>query len=154
MSGAARKVLVMGLPGSGKTTLAAILAPRLRAVHFNADEIRARVNKDLGFTPADRIEQASRMGFLCDLALRAGHNAVADFVCPTPETRAAFGAQFVVWVDRIESGRFADTNRLFMPPRRFDMRVTSEGTPVEWAKRIAARIETMPQSAAGSTAGS
>jgi adenylylsulfate kinase len=152
MSSGAWKILIMGLPGSGKTTLASILAPRLRAIHFNADEIRARVNKDLGFTPADRVEQATRMGFLCDLALRAGHNAVADFVCPTPETRAAFGAQFVVWVDRIEAGRFADTNRIFVPPRRFDIRVSPGPSPAEWAARIVDEIKTIGQSAAGSYA--
>ena len=79
MTVAPRKVLIMGLPGSGKTTLASALAPRLRAVHFNADEVRAHIHKDLGFAIADRIEQAARMGLLCDLALRAGHSAVADF---------------------------------------------------------------------------
>ncbi len=152
MSGGAWKVLVMGLPGSGKTTLASVLAPRLRAVHFNADEMRARVNKDLGFAPADRIEQATRMGFLCDLALRAGHNAVADFICPTPETRAAFGAQFVVWIDRIEAGRFEDTNRLFVPPRRYDIRVTAGATPAEWTERIVQRLGVLSQSFTGSYA--
>jgi len=150
MTVAPRKVLIMGLPGSGKTTLASALAPRLRAVHFNADEVRAHINKDLGFAIADRIEQAARMGFLCDLALRAGHSAVADFVCPTPETRAAFGAQFVVWVDRIEAGRFADTNRLFVPPRRVHVRVTPGDAPETWADRIATQLKAPAQPAAGS----
>jgi adenylylsulfate kinase len=146
------KILIMGLPGSGKTTLASVLAPRLKAVHFNADEIRARVNKDLGFTPADRIEQAARMGFLCNLAVRAGHYAVADFVCPTPETRAAFGAHFVIWVDRIEKGRFEDTDRLFVPPRRFDLRVTPGNTPAEWTERIALTLRSPRQDVLGSYA--
>ena len=66
MTFAPKKILVMGLPGAGKTTLATALAPRLNAVHFNADAVRANLNKDLGFEPKDRIEQARRMGWLCD----------------------------------------------------------------------------------------
>ena len=57
-----RKILIMGLPGAGKTTLSKFLAPRLNAVHFNADEVRANLNKDLGFAEADRIERTRRMG--------------------------------------------------------------------------------------------
>ncbi|MCX7898852.1 MAG: hypothetical protein N2444_01965, partial [Methylocystis sp.] len=62
--------------------------------------------------------------------------AVADFVCPTEETRAAFGEAFVVWVDRIDQGRFEDTNRLFTPPTKYDVRVTSEGAPEFWADAV------------------
>src|SRR3954469_20917146 len=108
-----RKILIMGLPGAGKTTLTQALAPRLNAVVFNADEVRANINKDLGFSEADRIEHARRMGWLCDQVVRTGGVAIADFICPTPETRAAFSAggdAFVVWVNRIEQGRFEDTN--------------------------------------------
>lgn len=135
-----RKILVMGLPGSGKTTLARVLAKRLNAVHFNADEIRHNVNRDLGFGIEDRIEQARRMGWLCDQVVKTGGYVVADFICPTPETREAFGPCFVVWVDRIASGRFEDTNRLFIPPERFDVRVSSEGLPEAWAERIVAGL--------------
>ena len=59
-----RKILIMGLPGAGKTTLAHALAPRLNAVHFNADEIRREINSDLGFSEPDRVEHARRMGWL------------------------------------------------------------------------------------------
>src|SRR5256714_7492152 len=113
-----RKILIMGLPGAGKTTLSKVLVPRLNAVHFNADEVRAHVNKDLGFAEADRIEHARRMGWLCDQVVRVGCCAIADFICPTAAAREAFfsgGDAFVIWIDRIHEGAFADTNRMFVP---------------------------------------
>src|SRR4051794_34262494 len=100
-----RKILVMGLPGAGKTTLAKILAAKVNAVHLNADDVRAHVSKDLGFSEHDRIEHARRMGWLCDQVVKVGCFAIADFICPTPETRAEFmagGEAFVVWLDRIK----------------------------------------------------
>lgn len=135
-----RKILIMGLPGAGKTTLARVLAPRLGAVHFDADEVRANINKDLGFSVEDRIEQARRMGWLCDRVVEAGGFAIADFVCPLEETRRAFGPAFTVWVDRIEMGRFEDTNRLFEPPAAADVRVTADGAPEFWAEQIASAL--------------
>jgi hypothetical protein len=130
------KILIMGLPGAGKTTLTRMLAPLLKAVVFNADDVRANISKDLGFSVADRIEHARRMGWLCDRVVDAGGVAIADFVCPTPQTRSAFGADFVIWVDRIREGRFADTNRLFVPPDSYDLRVDPEGDSRFWAERI------------------
>lgn len=134
-----RKILVMGLPGAGKTTLATLLATRLSAVHFNADEVRKHINKDLGFEEGDRVEHARRMGWLCDQVVKSGATVVADFVCPTPETRRVFfenGAAFVVWVDRIQESRFDDTNRLFVPPEIYNVRVAPEGSVEYWAERI------------------
>ena len=133
-----RKILVMGLPSAGKTTLSKVLAPRLNAVHFNADEVRANVNKDLGFSEQDRIEHAWRMGWLCDQVVKVGGYAIADFICPTPAARKAFsagGEPFVIWVNRVEQGPFADTNRMFVPPERFDLRVLPDGTPEYWAEQ-------------------
>src|SRR6266545_4556820 len=72
----------MGLPGAGKTTLSKHLAPRLNAVHFNADDVRANINRDLGFSEPDRIEHARRMGWLCDQVVKVGCFAIADFICP------------------------------------------------------------------------
>ena len=138
-----RKILLMGLPGAGKTTLARALTPRLSAVHFNADEVRQHINKDLGFSEADRIEQARRMGWLCDQVVKAGGYAIADFICPTPATRAAFlegGEAFIVWLDRIKSGTYEDTNRMFVPPERFDVRIPPEGSVEHWRDEVARRV--------------
>jgi len=138
----------MGLPGSGKTTLAEALARELQCVHFNADEVRKEINKDLGFSVEDRIEQARRMGVLCDIAGRWGSVVLADFVCPTPETREAFGADFTIWIDRIKEGRFENTNKLFVPPEKYDVRITSEFDscfPANYAVEIAAQIKMLKQ---------
>lgn len=135
-----KKILIMGLPGAGKTTLARVLAQRLNAAHYNADEVRANINKDLGFSEADRLEQARRMGWLCDIVVKCGNYAIADFICPTATARKAFTAEgdaFVIWIDRIKEGRFEDTNRLFEPPATCDLRVTADGTPEYWAEQAA-----------------
>jgi cytidyltransferase-like protein len=138
-----KKILIMGLAGAGKTTLSQALAPRLNAVQFNADEVRHHVNRDLGFSPEDRIEHARRMGWLCDQVVKTGGFAIADFICPTEETRKAFlegGPAFVVWVDRIERSRYEDTNRLFEPPAAVDIRVAKENSPEYWAEQVAIRV--------------
>ena len=134
------KILIMGLPGAGKTTLATALARELSCVHFNADEIRKEINKDLGFSLADRLEHARRMGVMCDIASRYGAHVIADFVCPTPETRESFGAHFVVWVDRIKESRFEDTNKLFVPPENHDVRVGGKFGMQYYAEEIAKMI--------------
>ncbi len=139
----ARKILIMGLPGAGKTTLARALLRRVAAVHFNADAVRREISRDLGFSMPDRVEHARRMGWLCDRVVDAGVCAVADFICPTGESRDAFqadGPACIVWVDRIAAGRFEDTNRLFVPPLAYDLRVTPEGSAESWAEQVALRL--------------
>jgi len=74
------------------------LAPLLNAVVFNADAVRANLSQDLGFSHTDRTEHARRMGWLCDRVVEAGGTTIADFICPTEETRAAFGEAFTIWV--------------------------------------------------------
>ena len=132
----------MGLPGSGKTTLARALAPKLGAVHWNADAVRANINSHLGFSEADRIEQARRMGWLCDQVVAAGSWAIADFVCPTLATRAAFGPATVIWVDTIREGRFEDTNKLFVNPEpgSYYFRVDTQDCEF-WSKYIMEELD-------------
>ena len=115
------KILIMGLPGSGKTTLAVALAAKLRAVCFNADAIRQHINKDLGFSAADRVEQATRMGYLCDIVVTAGYHVIADFICPTEETRLAFGDAFIIYLDRVQSSLYQDTDAIFIPPQNANL---------------------------------
>ncbi len=136
----ARKILIMGLPGAGKTTLATALAPLLEAVLFNADAVRAGQHRDLSFSLTDRIEQARRMGVLCDGVVEQGRTAIADFICPTVQTRTAFGPAFVIFVDRIAEGRFPDTNKIFVAPERCDIHVTADGNAQDWAARIKAAL--------------
>jgi adenylylsulfate kinase-like enzyme len=138
-----KKILIMGLPGAGKTTLATELAKMLNAVHFNADEIRKEINKDLTFSIEDRIEQARRMKVLCDIVVRSGNYAIADFVCPTKEAQDVFITEdtYVVWVDRTKVGRYEDTNKLFHPPENFDMIVNDYGSPAFWALLIVDELQ-------------
>ena len=135
-----RKILIMGLPGAGNTTLAMTLAPLINAVVFNADAVRANLSRDLGFSHADRVEHARRMGWMCDRVVEAGGTVIADFICPTEETRAVFGDAFTIWLDRIPAGRFEDTNRMFVAPERVDLRVGADGTPQYWAEQALARL--------------
>ena len=112
----------MGLPGSGKTTLAEILAPMYNAVWLNADKVREEAN-DWDFSDEGRKRQALRMKTLAQEAVDNNRNVVADFVCPTPKTRDEFGADYIIWMDTIKEGRFEDTNRVFEAPENYDFRV-------------------------------
>ena len=132
-------VLIMGLPGSGKTTLAAQLAPLINAKRINADEVRKAAD-DWDFSEEGRKRQSKRMADLAKKHKQEGHYVIADFICPTPEARSLFPADYIVWVDTIKKGRFDDTNAMFVKPEKFDFHVTTQNAK-KWAFIIAEKIK-------------
>jgi len=118
-----KKILIMGLPGSGKTTLAKKLVPLYNAVWLNADEVRKEAD-DWDFSLEGRTRQADRMKTYAQKAIDDGRNVVADFICPTEQTRADFKADYIIWMDTIKEGRFDDTNKMFVQPTNYDFKVT------------------------------
>ena len=127
-------ILVMGLPGAGKTTLANELATLIKSKRLNADEIRKAAN-DWDFSEEGRIRQAKRMSDEALKLKREGNNVIADFICPTPAARSLFPADYIVWVDTIQKGRFDDTNQMFVKPEKYDFHVTSQDAQL-WAPKI------------------
>ena len=124
----------MGLPGAGKTTLANELAPMIDARRLNADEVRKDAS-DWDFSEEGRKRQAKRMASLA-LKLKDQNNyVVADFICPTPEARNLFPADYIIWVDTIREGRFDDTNKMFVKPDKYDFHVTTQDAK-NWSLKI------------------
>ena len=137
-----KRILIMGLPGAGKTTLAADIGARLlfnkKFTWFNADAIRERYN-DWDFSGEGRLRQARRMRELADKEIEQGRLAICDFVCPLPEMREIFDADITVWVDTDQEGRYKDTNKIFVPPEKYDFRVTEKDS-TKWAAIIATHL--------------
>ena len=131
----------MGLPGSGKTTLASKLVPLLKAKWINNDEVRKAAN-DWDFSEEGRIRQAKRVADIAEKFKKEGNYnyLVADYICPTPQTRKLFNPDYIVWINTIKEGRFEDTNKMFVKPEKFDFEVTTQDAE-SWAKKIAEGIK-------------
>ena len=132
-------ILVMGLPGAGKTTLANEIAPLINAKRLNADEVRKAAD-DWDFSSDGRVRQAKRMAEFSTKIKNEGHYVIADFIAPTPEARKLFPADFTIWVDTIKKGRFEDTNQMFVEPENFDFKVTTKDAK-NWAPKIVEEIK-------------
>ncbi|AHB12232.1 hypothetical protein Salvo_32 [Xylella phage Salvo] len=118
----AKRILICGLPGSGKTTLGAALARVLPATHIDGDNARSTYS-DWDFSDEGRVRQAQRMRELADTN---GGLVVASFVCPTEETREAFAPDLIVFMDTVQKSRYPDTDEMFERPQQVAVQVTAE----------------------------
>lgn len=133
------KILIMGLPGAGKTTLASYLVPLLDAAWLNADKIRLN-EKNWDFSEKGRETQAKEMLNLSNKFLKNKKIVVADFVCPTPKLRKIFNADYVIWMNTIQKSRFEDTNDMFIKPKKYNFKVDTFDAK-NWSEKIFSEIK-------------
>lgn len=127
-------ILIMGLPGNGKTTLANELKDLLpNCVWYNADMVRKQAN-DWDFSHEGRLRQAKRMKKLADESSEYDY-CLIDFICPLPVMRDIISADILIWMDTYKISTFRDTNAIFEPPAVYDYRITSWNDPV-WNKAL------------------
>ena len=137
-----KRILVMGLPGAGKTYLAQHIVDHLQAEKkkvswLNADDVRKKYN-DWDFSTEGRVRQSLRMRELADNMTECDY-VICDFVAPLVEMRNNFKADWTVWVDTIDKGRYEDTNKAFIPPEVYDFRINEQKSE-KWSEFIAAHI--------------
>lgn len=156
MHSKAKRILIMGLPGAGKTYLAQHIVDHLQDAYkinesfltpfknskikvgwLNADDVRKKYN-DWDFSVEGRIRQSHRMRELADNMTDVDF-VICDFVAPLVEMRNNFKADWTIWVDTIDKGRFEDTNKVFIPPEVYDFRVTEQNA-IKWGEFISAHI--------------
>lgn len=125
-----KKILIMGLPGAGKTFLAREIYKDLNAIWLNGDKVRNKY-KDWDFSKEGRIRQAKRMNFLSNQFVQKGKNVVMDFICPNEDSFKNLKVDFIIWVDTIKTGRWIrrhleDINPVFKKPKIYNLRVTTK----------------------------
>jgi len=130
-------ILIMGLPGSGKTNLAEKLASLLMSSNvtvnwYNADKVREHLD-DWDFSYEGRFRQAHRMKNLADSSESV--HTIIDMVAPLEEFREIINPDVLIWVDTISSGRYPDTNILFTPPKKYDIRIIDHNFD-KWYEKI------------------
>jgi len=135
------KILICGLPGAGKTTLANELKKYLEChgktvEWFNGDDVRKRFD-DWDFSHAGRIRQSTRMRELAELS--ESDFVICDFIAPLKEMRDNFQADWTVWVDTIDRSTYEDTDKIFESPEQYDFRITEQNAE-HWSVYIGSRI--------------
>jgi len=116
------KILIMGLPGSGKTYIAERLQKQLECAWYNADQVRTMAN-DWDFSDDGRLRQAARMRAFADFENNNNRTVICDFVAPVKAARESFDADIIIWMDTIHKGRFEDTNKMFEPPMTYNFKI-------------------------------
>jgi bifunctional enzyme CysN/CysC len=150
-----------GLSGSGKSTIANLLEARLHAsgVHtylLDGDNVRHGLNRDLGFTEVDRVENIRRVAEMARLMADAGLVVLVSFISPFRAERElardrADDIDFVeVFVDTpLEVAEQRDPKGLYAKARRGEMRnFTGIDSPYEAPEQPDVRIDTTIGSAA------
>jgi hypothetical protein len=117
-------------------TLRPIADAQVTVAWLNADEVRRHYN-DWDFSQEGRIRQSQRMRDLADEANT--DYCIVDFVAPLVEMRNNFKADWCIWIDTIEKGRFEDTNKMFVPPEVYDFRITEQNAE-KWSEFVGEHI--------------
>ena len=120
------RILIMGLPESGKTALGEKLSVEFSILFWDADVVR-KVYNDWDFTLQGRERQALRMRKLSELEAIT----ISAFVCPLPGFRSFFFPDKLIWMDTVENCEYEDTNIMFQPPTKYDVRITKLGVDME-----------------------
>ncbi|MBD1163713.1 adenylyl-sulfate kinase [Pelagibacterales bacterium SAG-MED11] len=127
------KILVMGLPGSGKTTLAKEIKKKIKCHWLNADKVRKKF-KDWDFSKKGVLRQARRMRQLANKS--RNKIIIADFICPYREGRKIFNPDLIIWMDTIKKGRLSTFDKTFQNPKKFDLKIKTKNLRINMSKVI------------------